>query len=87
MLGECLPELNQLAERMLNDTVGTLTDEQAARIRIKVIASRIVNNKHFKKILGEADPKMRHEVYLEIAPHVRFKPLPFWAMKFREAKH
>lgn len=79
--------LNGLAERMMHDTVGTLTDEQAAHIRIKVMASRIVNNKHFKKILAEADPKLRREVYLEIAPHLRFKPLPFWAMKFRNANH
>lgn len=71
---------------MLTEQEASLTDEIAARIKLKLLARQVLNDAHFQKILSDADPSLRRQCYEEIKPHLRFKPKPFCLMKFRKPK-
>lgn len=46
--------------------------------QVKMLASKIVTVRHLRKVIFDASPKMRRQVYDMIAPHiVKFKPLEF----------
>jgi hypothetical protein len=54
-----------------------------AQAKLKILASKIRNNDQFRNILQQSAINLRKAVYEEIKPHLRFKPLPYWAMKFK----
>lgn len=54
---------------------------------VRIMARRVKNQQHFQYILQSAQPQLRHEVYKQLKPMLRFKPIPFWKMKFSDVKH
>lgn len=51
------------------------------KAQIRDLAPHIKDNKHLRKILKDADPRLREEVYLTIKPHLTFKPLSYILLK------
>ena len=60
-----------------------LVDDMSAadlEIFIPVWASGVKDNRHLKKVLKDADPSMRRQVYDELLPHLKFKPRSYLSL-------
>ena len=56
-------------------------DVDRDRRLLAILASRIKNNKHLRKILSDAKPEFRQALYHEFEPHLTFDPKPFADLK------
>lgn len=48
--------------------------------KMKLLASMVTGNKHFKRILQDANPALRKQVYDHIKPHLKFTPKPYFLL-------
>lgn len=61
-----------------------MSQEQAADA-LRMLACTITDDYTFIKVLKDADPALREQVYDQIAPHVAYVPRPFALMSFEDA--
>jgi hypothetical protein len=78
-------EINDKRHQRNSGTVGRdeefmCAEERNARERIKELAATIKNNKQLRKIIRNAKPNLREQVYMMIIQHIRFVPLDFKRM-------
>lgn len=57
-----------------SDTDCELTEQEACDVRIAELARQIKDEKQLRKILLTAQIGLRKGVYLQILPHLSFKP-------------
>jgi hypothetical protein len=62
-------------------TDGEMSQAEAADA-LRMLAATIKNDHDFIRVLRDADPALREQVYNEIAPFVSYMPRPFRLMSF-----
>lgn len=71
------PESNGHVALPLTEGEQRTAEEITEKLKLRIYALRIHNNKQLRKVLMDADPAMRKQVYELLRPLLKFKPTPY----------
>lgn len=55
-------------------------DQPMTSSDVRLVASFIADNRHFRRFLRGCKPENRHRIYDALKPHLGFRVWPFWMM-------